>query len=353
MEELVNMKYVIDVIQNRSGSEIISEKKIREKLVEMFDVLDIDRDLLKKEQKSVNDYLFPKKSLEFLCWLYDFYLSEDGKALRRGHVYLVETKYLDAIVDGIKEVFQGIGLRENIIFEALEKIKNKLHYEEIVAKRKILNALQEICLDFFPEEPLCIMVSDEDGNKKPELGRFRIPYHADKLGKENIVTLLNFIHDDIEKRQQLYRVLYYWLNEEYETDVDFSIYSAIGNTAEAEMKEFCEKAEEWLEYRKMLVADERYKKLRAMQDEIIRENTFEKKKTSRIQAIDEKIKELEKEIQKQYFNGRKMTFPEAPGLKLDKRTLTFERCEEVYKMAEELKVWEKIYHPRVVPQKEQ
>ncbi|MEE0862451.1 MAG: hypothetical protein U0L79_05660 [Lachnospiraceae bacterium] len=352
MEDFVNMKYVIDVIQNRSGSEIISEKKIREKLIELFDVLDVDRDLLKKEQKSVNDYLFPKKSLEFLCWLYDFYLSEDGKALRRGHVYLVETKYLDTIISGVKEMFQGIGLSENIIEQELEKIKDKLGYKEIVAKRKILNALQEICLDFFPEEPLYIKITDEDGNEKPELGRFRIPYHYDKLGKENVLTLLKFIHDDIEKRQQIYRVLYFWLNEEYELDEDVSIYRGIGNATEAEMTDFREKMEEWLEYRKMLVADERYKELMAMRDDIRHENTFEKKKMARMDAIDEKVKELEKEIQKTYFNGRTITLPQQPG-KMDKTTLTLERCKELYKMAEESKIWEKRYHPRMVPPKEQ
>lgn len=203
MEDFVNMKYVINIIKNRSSDEISSEKKIREKLIEMFDIIDVDRNLLKKGQKSVKDYLFPKKSLDFLCWLYDFYLSEDGKELRRGNVQHVEIKSLEAILDGIKEMYEGIGLDERILSNELERIMKRLHYNEIVAKRKILDALQEIVLDFNPTEPLYNTVVDDEGNSRCELGRFRIPYHYDKLGEENLLVLLEFIHNDILKREQL------------------------------------------------------------------------------------------------------------------------------------------------------
>lgn len=67
------------------GKEIFNTKKIREKYINIFEMMNIDRDKLKASDcKQSKDFKIPKDSQKFLIEVYWLYSDADMKKMRKG-----------------------------------------------------------------------------------------------------------------------------------------------------------------------------------------------------------------------------------------------------------------------------
>lgn len=66
MKNYINMAELIEEIKKRSVNRIYSENKIREKILELFKVMNIRTEYLQVGRKPTGEYRFPVESVGFL-----------------------------------------------------------------------------------------------------------------------------------------------------------------------------------------------------------------------------------------------------------------------------------------------
>lgn len=92
------------------GKEIFNTKKIREKYINIFEMMNIDRDKLKASDcKQSKDFKIPKDSQKFLIEVYWLYSDADMKKMRKGlfeQASLESMAYNNAIKNGATSVLE-------------------------------------------------------------------------------------------------------------------------------------------------------------------------------------------------------------------------------------------------------
>ena len=205
------MKDAIDYIKEKTG--LNTDKRIREKLIEIFEMLNIDRSLLKCKKSGIyekvtdgNEYYFPEESKEFLVSLISSFTDADVKEMRRGNFHNASIGKLKEIIEGFEKMFRKMELTDSELKQQVIKMytRTKLPFWE--EKKKIHNVLISMI------EDLMVEMSSEDIQVERSVGsegirealkkyrnrKFHYFEPVDKIDVNDQIVFFNMIHEDYE-----------------------------------------------------------------------------------------------------------------------------------------------------------
>lgn len=157
------------------GKEIFNTKKIREKYINIFEMMNIDRDKLKASDcKQSKDFKIPKDSQKFLIEVYWLYSDADMKKMRKGLFEQASLESIAGLLDGFREMILKLDIPENDKDEMISKMYMRTRYPYLQRRAEVLKELENIKLDFCPDYQDDARVEDElqnyvDNNKMKEM----------------------------------------------------------------------------------------------------------------------------------------------------------------------------------------
>ena len=134
------------------GKEIFNTKKIREKYLNIFEMMNIDRDKLKASDcKKSKDFKIPKDSQNFLINVYWLYSDADMKKMRKGFFEQASLESIAELLDGFREMILKLDISENDKDEMISKMYLRTKYPYLQRRAEVLKELENIKLDFCPD----------------------------------------------------------------------------------------------------------------------------------------------------------------------------------------------------------
>ena len=144
------------------GKEIFNTKKIREKYLNIFEMMNIDRDKLKaSDGKKSKDFKIPKDSQNFLINVYWLYSDADMKKMRKGFFEQASLESIAELLDGFREMILKLDIPENDKDEMISKMYLRTKYPYLQRRAEVLKELENIKLDFCPDYQDDARVEDE------------------------------------------------------------------------------------------------------------------------------------------------------------------------------------------------
>ena len=202
------------------GKEIFNTKKIREKYLNIFEMMNIDRDKLKaSDGKKSKDFKIPKDSQNFLINVYWLYSDADMKKMRKGFFEQASLESIAELLDGFREMILKLDISENDKDEMISKMYLRTKYPYLQRRAEVLKELENIKLDFCPdyqddarvEDELQNYVDNNDIKNMIEMDnisaqrRFRYYDILDNLDVNDQLLFTSFVLEDIRcmiKRHQ-------------------------------------------------------------------------------------------------------------------------------------------------------
>ena len=194
------------------GKEIFNTKKIREKYINIFEMMNIDRDKLKASDcKQSKDFKIPKDSQKFLIEVYWLYSDADMKKMRKGFFEQASLESIAELLDGFREMILKLDISENDKDEMISKMYLRTKYPYLQRRAEVLKELENIKLDFCPdyqddarvEDELQNYVDNNDIKNMIEMDnisaqrRFRYYDILDNLDVNDQLLFTSFVLEDI------------------------------------------------------------------------------------------------------------------------------------------------------------
>ena len=267
------------------GKEIFNTKKIREKYLNIFEMMNIDRDKLKaSDGKKSKDFKIPKDSQNFLINVYWLYSDADMKKMRKGFFEQASLESIAELLDGFREMILKLDISENDKDEMISKMYLRTKYPYLQRRAEVLKELENIKLDFCPDYQDDARVEDELQN------------YVDNNDIKNMIEM-----DNIRCMIKRHHELYSYISEIRTCEInDAAEQKALNMTSEEE-----EYATEDFNYsiklQEELDKNEEYKDLLLERKEILRSNGFINKLQPRFEAICERLQEIDNETQKKLW----------------------------------------------------
>lgn len=298
------------------GKEIFNTKKIREKYLNIFEMMNIDRDKLKaSDGKKSKDFKIPKDSQNFLINVYWLYSDADMKKMRKGFFEQASLESIAELLDGFREMILKLDISENDKDEMISKMYLRTKYPYLQRRAEVLKELENIKLDFCPdyqddarvEDELQNYVDNNDIKNMIEMDnisvqrRFRYYDILDNLDVNDQLLFTSFVLEDIRCMIKRHHELYSYISEIRTCEInDAAEQKALNMTSEEE-----EYATEDFNYsiklQEELDKNEEYKDLLLERKEILRSNGFINKLQPRFEAICERLQEIDNETQKKLW----------------------------------------------------
>ena len=295
------------------GKEIFNTKKIREKYLNIFEMMNIDRDKLKASDcKQSKDFKIPKDSQKFLIEVYWLYSDADMKKMRKGLFEQASLESIAGLLDGFREMILKLDIPENDKDEMISKMYMRTRYPYLQRRAEVLKELENIKLDFCPDYQDDARVEDElqnyvDNNKMKEMHnisaqrRFRYFDMLDDLDVNDQLLFTSFVLEDIRCMIKRHHELYSYISEIRTCEInDAAEQKALNMTSEEE--EYATVDFNYsIKLQEELDKNEEYKDLLLERKEILRSNGFINKLQPRFEAICERLQEIDNETQKKLW----------------------------------------------------
>lgn len=135
------------------GKEIFNTKKIREKYINIFEMMNIDRDKLKASDcKQSKDFKIPKDSQKFLIEVYWLYSDADMKKMRKGLFEQASLESIAGLLDGFREMILKLDIPENDKDEMISKMYMRTRYPYIAIPKVSSQNRRYIPMDYLEGE---------------------------------------------------------------------------------------------------------------------------------------------------------------------------------------------------------
>ena len=309
MAEYITLSEVVRMVSEKAekdGNEISNKNKIREKYTCIFDMMDIDREKL----KNGNDYRLPVESKDFLVDLYWMYSDADVKKMRKG---LFEQSSLETIERMLNE-FRKLILRLEISDEdkdtMIAKMFLRTKYPYLKKRAEILDAIENIKLDFYPDYKEDEKIDDElekfvkengfnmrESNRIESQRRFRYFGVLDDLDVNDEVLFSSFVLEDINCMIRRHHEIYYYIKEIRTCEINDAAERKATCMSEEEEIEAVVDVNNSIKLQKALDANMEYNDLLDERKKILRSNDFVSKLQPRFAAIQERLSEIDAEEQ--------------------------------------------------------
>lgn len=314
MYRSINMKEAIDYIKEKTGLD--TDNRIREKLIEIFEMLNIDRSLLKSktieyDEKVTdgNEYLFPEESKEFLVFLISSFTDADVKEMRRGNFHNASIDKMKEIIEGFENMFRKMELTDSEMKQQLIKMytRTKLPFWEETKKiQSVLNSMMEdlevemISEDIQVERPV-----DGEGIREALQKYRKRKFHyfepLDNIDVNDQLVFLNMIHEDYEKLQQRHREIYRILSDMRSEEISDMAFSEASKMSSREEEEAFLDINYSIAVQNELDKNPSYQKLIYEREEILKTNDFVKKLQPKFKKVCDELDKIYKDTQIKMF----------------------------------------------------
>lgn len=313
MSEYITLSDVVrevSKVAEEKGEAISNLNKVRDKYIQIFDMMNIDREML----KNGNDYNIPKRSLDFLVELNWFYTDSDVKKMRKGQFEQSSLESIAKLLSGFSEMIGELSLPDFEKESMISKMYLRTKYPFLQVREQIKHELDEIVLDFYPdykedkkiEEKLEKMSSESCPDMRAQMEvlqkkRFRYFDVFDGLDVNDELLFASIILEDIRCMIKRHRELYSYFSEIRRCELDDHAESeAYSMTAEEEQNSLQEMNCSII-LQQELDKNEEYIALLSERKEILHSNDFINKVQPRFSAICERLEEITRETQIQLW----------------------------------------------------
>ncbi|MBO4908572.1 MAG: hypothetical protein J5476_04745 [Lachnospiraceae bacterium] len=303
MKKYINMAELIEEIKLRSKSEINSDKKIREKILELFKILNIRTEYLQENRKPTGEYRFPVESVDFLCHLHDFYTTRGGKNFRRGKFDQVNLDTLRLIIANMVAMLKHCNLTGEEVKEQEQIMWIATNFIYLDSRDKIKNQIASIILDFYPKtkEKYGTYSGDREHPVVQEKSRFR--YSLTELDAVDMFYFFDYVLEDLKKVQGKYRKIYTNMVDIRQDELSEEGYRIGALFSDEDVDNLQDEADKATNLLAMLYNDPEYDKLAARHYRLTHSGEFLKKREKELVELEAKMKEIENRYVEEYFNG--------------------------------------------------
>ncbi|MHB8064110.1 MAG: hypothetical protein ACYDG2_16030 [Ruminiclostridium sp.] len=309
MPEYINMNDVVKCVKKETN--LNTENRIREKLLEIFDMLDISRNLLKGRNSSVNEvtdaseYIFPKESTQFLNSLVSAFSDEDVKEMRRGNFHNASVNTMKKMIAGFEDMFKKMGFSESVIKEQIVRMYSRTNLLFWEKREKVFNIIDDMKEDFEIEN-----VDNNDSNvaiddtqefmetlKEDMARRSRFFEVCDNVNKNDQLVFMDMIYQDYQKLQNRHRAIYQILSDIRTEEITDAAQESVINMSTEEEEELIWQANCRITIQEELNKNKHYRHLLKEQEKILAKNDFIKNLQPQFKKICDELKQINDETQ--------------------------------------------------------
>lgn len=310
MSEFITLSDVVRKVSRvaeEKGEPISNLNKVRDKYMQIFDMMNIDRKLL----KCGNDYKIPEDSLDFLVELNWFYTDSDVKKMRKGQFEQSSLESISKLLIGFQKMISGLMLPENVKDSMIAKMYMRTKYPFLQIREMIRYELEQINLDFYPDYMADEKIEDEIEKRMSDSNcsvmrenfdvlskrRFRYFDKFDDLDVNDELLFSTLVLEDIRCMIRRHRELYNYFSEIRKCEInDYAEQEAYSMTLEEEGDSLVE-INYSIALQHELDNNEEYRDLLSERKKILRSNDFISKVQPRFSAICERLDEIRRESQ--------------------------------------------------------
>lgn len=293
-----------------------SEKKIREKYINIFDMMNIDREKLRERKgKKLGDYKLPKESQDFLVELNWLYSETDVKKMRKGCFEQANLESIEKLLVGFRQMILKLDIPENNKDDMISKMYMRTKFPYLKRRAEILEELENIKLDFCPDYHEDAIVEDElqsyvDENKSKKMmekhkisaqRRFRYFDILDDLDVNDELLFTSFVLEDIRCMIRRHHELYSYISEIRTCEINDAAEQRAYNMTKEEEEYATIDFNYSIRLQEELDRNEEYKELMSERKTILRSNDFVNKLQPRFEAVCERLQEIDNETQKKLW----------------------------------------------------
>ncbi|MCI9417648.1 MAG: hypothetical protein HFI82_09635 [Eubacterium sp.] len=304
MKNYINMAELIEEIKKRSVNRIYSENKIREKILELFKVMNIRTEYLQVGRKPTGEYRFPVESVGFLCELYDFYTTPDGKSFRRGEFEKIDLDVIRNIIGRMMDMLEKCDMTQEEISEQEIIILNTMNFIYLDSRDKIRQQLESLILDFFPKTREIFGGFSRDPDHPIIRKKSRFRYALRDLDAIDMYFFFEFVLKDLKRTQMKYRRIYENMVEIRRDEVSEEAYRVDSLFDDEDVNNLRDEADKTTELMIMLYNNPEYNALAIRHYELTHSSLFIKKRDKELLEIESRMSQIEKEYVGEFFNGQ-------------------------------------------------
>lgn len=289
-----------------------SKKKIREKYINIFDMMNLDREKLRG--RGTGDYKLPKESQDFLVELNWLYLDNNGKKMRKGLFEQADLESIAKILDGFRELILKLDISDGDKDDMISKMYMRTKYPYLKRREDILKELENIKLDFCPDYQEDARIEDKlqsyvDNNEIKNImemhniskqGRFRY-FDNDNLDVNDELLFTSFVLEDIRCMIRRHHELYAYISEIRTCEIDDAAEQRAYNMTKEEEEYATIDFNYSIRLQEELDRNEEYKELMSERKTILRSNDFVNKLQPRFEAVCERLQEIDNDTQKKLW----------------------------------------------------
>ncbi len=297
------MTELMEEIKHRSKNEIYSDNKIREKLLELFKILNVRTEYLQENRKPTGEYRFPIESVDFLCHFYEFYTTRNGKNFRKGKFDRVNLDTLRLIIANMVIMLKLCDLTEEEVEEQEQIMWLATNFIYLDSRDKIRNQLTSIILDFFPKtKEKYGSLSGKPGNSVvQEKSRFR--YSLTDLDAVDLYFFFDYVLEDLKSVQRKYRKIYTNMVDIRQDELSEQGYRIDALFSDEDVENFRDDVNKTAELYAMLYKDPEYDEFATKHYKLTHSDEFLIKRDKELKELNFRMREIEKEYKEKYFNG--------------------------------------------------
>lgn len=307
MEGYINLSDVVNEVCKEENNEISNMDKVRSKYLEIFEMLDIDRESL----KIGNDYCLPESSMEFLVSLYRFHSDADVKKMRKGMFEAASIESVEKLLIGFTDLINGLCISNEQKDDMISKMFLRTKYPYLLKRNEILSELKEMELDFVPDykndlkvEELLKKQIQEDGHPDlhkqseiHEIKRFRYFDALDLLDVNDEVVFTTYVLNDFKAMIQKHREIYSVFSDLRQCEMNDAIDKKMANMTRQDDIEAMDDFNFTVALQEELDKNDEYNNLLEERSQILQSNEFVKKVQPRFAAVCERLEEINRETQ--------------------------------------------------------
>ena len=326
-----NVADIIRMVQEKDKTTNLTEKKIREKLWEIFDSFGVERTVFLKG----GAYAFPNESADFLVSLILDYTSPEMKAVRRDDFASAGFEYVFDIIKKFHEMFRSAIPDKEKRGKALGQMYSKARLESIMG-RETLESHFEHVLELFERDTV-----DRGGINRLEAGTelhrqtdieedFRFFKFDDPMIVDDRMAFFTMMMDDYKALLDRHIGIYKYFCQMRWNDMNDTSDDTL---TDGELLEQEAEVYDWLVFLAHLRRDKTYNQLLVRRAEIVESNEFARNKKKDLKRLDTEIKMMRAKIEVELF-GRTRHWIEPAPIDYNKLKTTDEILEAAIKKYE-------------------
>lgn len=310
MYKYINLENVIEAVQERAN--LGNKKRIREKMIDILDMLDIDRSLLKQvdnRDKQEGEYMFPIESKEFLVKLIISFTDTNIKEMRRGNFHNVDVEEMKKMIDGFEMMFHQMKLPNEQVKDQIIRMYDRTKLPFWEAKKNTQDILREMIenLEMNSEQDELCLGSNPTGKeiretlKKHRTRRFRYFEPYDKVNVNDQLIFLDMMCKDYQNLHRRHKAIYQIFKEIREEELFEEVAESVANMTSEEEAELMYNMNTTIIVQNELRKNPYYNEITSKKTEILKSNKFVKDKEPEYKKICDEIKKLNEDVQVKLF----------------------------------------------------